>query len=89
MIELTPEQEAAALAALVAKEACTKEQVIRVKPGAIDRNSAAEALHRAEPCNTYETLKQDSDTKAVISSAPSGNRLKSLCDSFKLLLLGK
>ena len=43
MIELTPEQEKEALAALEAKEALTRTLKIKVKPGAIERNCSSKA----------------------------------------------
>jgi|GEM_PF-5934804 len=43
-MNLTPEQETAALAALEAKEARTLAQVIPVKKGAIDRNSVSDTV---------------------------------------------
>ena len=46
-MNLTPEQEAKALAALEAKEARTLAQVIPVKKGAIDRNSISESINDA------------------------------------------
>ncbi|MBV5349595.1 hypothetical protein JZU71_00050 [bacterium] len=42
--KLTPEQEAEILAALSAKESQTKAQVIKVRPGAIERNSTVRAV---------------------------------------------
>jgi hypothetical protein len=43
MIDLTPEQELEALAALEAKEARTRTLNIKVKPGAIERNCSTKA----------------------------------------------
>jgi hypothetical protein len=84
MIELTPEQDAAALAALEAKEACTKAQVIKVKPGAIERNSNPET-----PCVVDAPVVDIAEAKSK-KTAPASceNTLTVLYRNLRRLILG-
>ena len=61
MIELTPEQELEALAALEAKEARTRMLNIKVKPGAIERNCSTKAA-----CDT--TAQEVNEPPVVLKS---------------------
>ena len=87
MIDLTPEQEAAAHAALDEKEARTKAQVIQVKPGAIERNGSIEAAHcTIKPTPVADTPANAARVNISSSSIVPESSLSRFCNGLKRLL---